>query len=259
VLIETTPLNILHASPAIDYIRRAFDAGLHVISANKGPVALAYQTLKAEAAQHGVRYFFEGAVMDGIPVFNLVRETMPAVKVIGFRGVINSTTNYIITMLEDGGEFDEALGEMQRQGVAEADPSLDVDGWDAAAKTATLMNVLMGARVTPREIERTGIRGLTGAEVRDAVARGRRVRLVSSAWLDGVTPRGRVAPEELPADEPLALLRGMSNAVFLETDLLGRVGITELDGGLTQTAYALLSDLISLGRSLRAPSAAPRR
>lgn len=250
VLVETTPLNIADARPAVDYIRAAFDAGLHVISANKGPVALSYHALKELAERRGVRYLFEGAVMDGIPVFNLARETMPAVKVNGFRGVINSTTNYIITMLEDGGEFDEALAEMQRQGVAEADPSLDVDGWDAAAKTAALMNVLMDAQVTPLDIERTGIRALTGVKVRDAVARGRRVRLVSSAWLERGTPKGRVAPEELTADEPLALLRGMSNAVFLDTDLLGRVGITEMDGGLTQTAYALLSDLIRLRRSL---------
>lgn len=250
VLIETTPLDIHEARPAIDYIRAAFDAGLHVISANKGPVALAYRALKDEADRRGVCYFFEGAVMDGIPVFNLARETLPAVRITGFRGVINSTTNYIITMLEDGGEFDEALAAMQRLGIAEADPSLDVDAWDAAAKTAALMNVLMDARLTPRDIDRTGIRALTGAMVREAVARGRRVRLVSSARLDDAVPKGRVAPEELAADDPLALLRGMSNALFLETDLLGRIGITELDGGLTQTAYALLSDLIRLRRSL---------
>jgi len=250
VLVEATPLDIQEARPAITYIRAAFDAGLHVISANKGPVALSYRALQEAAGRRGVRYFFEAAVMDGIPVFNLVQETMPAVRVTGFRGVINSTTNYVITMLEAGGEFDEALAEMQRQGVAEADPSLDVDGWDAAAKTAALMNVLMDAQVTPRDIERTGIRALTGAQVRTAMTRGRRVRLVSTAWLEGTRPKGRVAPEELPVDEPLALLRGMSNAIFLETDLLGRVGITELDGGLTQTAYALLSDLIRLRRSL---------
>lgn len=248
VVIETTPLNIEDARPAIDHVRLALRSRMHVVSANKGPVALAYRELRELADRFGVRYLFEGAVMDGVPVFNVVRETMPATTVSGFRGVLNSTTNYIITMLEDGGEFEPALAEMQRQGIAEADASLDLDGWDAAAKTAALVNVLMEGTIGPRDVERTGIRGLTGAEVRDAVARGRRIRLVCSAERRGAAVAARVALEELAAVDPLSLLRGMSNAVYLETDLLGRVGITQLDGGLTQTAYALLSDLVTLSR-----------
>jgi len=248
VVVETSPLNIQDARPAIDHVRLALRSRMHVVSANKGPVALAYRELRGLADAMGVRYLFEGAVMDGIPIFNLVRETMPAVEVTGFRGVINSTANYIITMLEDGGEFVPALAEMQRQGIAEADASLDVDGWDAAAKTAALANVLMDAGITPRDVDRTGIAGLTGASVREAVARGRRIRLVAGAAREGGRVITRVAPEELAADDPLSLLRGMSNALFVETDLLGRVGITELDGGLTQTAYALLSDLVTIGR-----------
>lgn len=250
VVIEATPLNIEDGRPAIDHVRLALVSGMHVVSANKGPVALAYQELRGLAARCGVRFLFEGAVMDGIPVFNLVRETMPAVEVRGFRGVVNSTTNYIITMLEDGGEFEPALAEMQRQGIAEADASLDVDGWDAAAKTAALVNVLMDGSITPREVERTGIAHLTGPAVRDAAARGRRIRLVASAAREGERIRARVAPEELPPDDPLSLLRGMSNALFVESDLLGRVGVTQLDGGLTQTAYALISDLVTVARTL---------
>lgn len=248
VVVETSPLNIRDARPAIDHVRLALGSRMHVVSANKGPVAFAYRELRAMADEAGVRFLFEGAVMDGIPIFNLVRETMPATEVIGFRGVINSTTNYIITMLEDGGEFGPALAEMQRQGIAEADASLDVDGWDAAAKTAALANVLMDAGITPADVTRTGIADLTGAAVRDAVARGRRIRLVASASREGTRVCTRVAPEELPGDDMLGLLRGMSNALFVDTDLLGRVGVTQLDGGLTQTAYALLSDLVTIAR-----------
>lgn len=248
VVIETSPLSIVDARPAIDHVRLALRSGMHLVTANKGPVAFAYRELRSLAEQSGVRFLFEGAVMDGIPIFNLVRETMPAVEVAGFRGVINSTTNYIITMLEEGSEFAPALVEMQRQGIAEADASLDVDGWDAAAKTATLANVLMDAGTTPPDVDRTGIGNLTGATVREAVGRGRAIRLVCSACREGGRVKTRVAPEELAADDPLSLLRGMSNALFLETDLVGRVGITQLDGGLYQTAYALLSDVVTIAR-----------
>lgn len=251
VVVETTPLNIEDARPAVDHVRLALSSGLHVISANKGPVAVAYRELRDLSARMGVRYLFEGAVMDGIPIFNLVRDTMPATTVTGFRGVLNSTTNYIITMLEDGGEYEPALAEMQRQGIAEADSSLDVDGWDAAAKTAALANVLMDGAMTPRDVERTGISGLSGDHVRAAMRRGARIRLVCSAVRRGTAIQARVCPEELDAGDPLALLRGMSNALFVETDLLGRVGITQLDGGLTQTAYALVSDLVTVSRSIR--------
>ena len=133
VLVETTTLDVRFGEPAISYVRAALAAGAHVISANKGPVAHAYHALAAEAAAANRQFLFEGAVMDGIPIFNLVRETMPGVRVNGFRGVINSTTNHILTAMENGEPFDAALARMQTEGVAEADPSLDIDGWDAAA------------------------------------------------------------------------------------------------------------------------------
>jgi homoserine dehydrogenase len=253
VVVETSPLNIHDARPAIDHVRMALRSRMHAITANKGPVAFAYRELRELAREMNVRFLFEGAVMDGIPVFNLLRETLPAVEVTGFRGVINSTTNYIITMLEDGGEFAPALAEMQRQGIAEGDASLDVDGWDAAAKVAALANVLMDAEITPADVDRSGISGLTGAAVRDAVASGARIRLLASAAREGTRVTARVAPAHLDAQDPLALLRGMSNAIFVETDLLGRVGITQLDGGLTQTAYALVADLVTVARTYAAP------
>ena len=145
VLVETTTLDITAGEPAIAHVRAAFAGGADVISANKGPVAFAYRALAGEAAAAGRSFLFEGAVMDGIPIFNLVREAMPAVLVTGFRGVVNSTTNYMLTGMERGESFDAALARMQEAGVAEADPSLDIDGWDAAAKAAALANVLLDA------------------------------------------------------------------------------------------------------------------
>ncbi len=246
VVVETSVLDIAAGQPAIDHVRAALRAGAHVVTANKGPAAFAYADLEACAREAGRSFLFEGAVMDGIPIFNLARETLPAVSIGGFRGVVNSTTNFIITAMEGGGEFAGALAEMQVAGIAEADASLDVEGWDAAAKAAALANVLLGGRLTPQEVDRRGIGQLTGAQVRDAVARGRRVRLVARGARQGGRVTARVAPEELPSGDLLATLRDQQNALVLETDLLGEFAIVQLGGGLTQTAYALLSDLVAL-------------
>jgi homoserine dehydrogenase len=261
VVVETTTLDIEAGQPAIDHVRAALQAGCHVVTANKGPAAFAYEELIALAADRGRWFLFEGAVMDGVPIFNLVRDTLPAVEITGFRGVINSTTNHILSALEDGEGFDAALQRMQAMGIAEADPSLDVDGWDAAAKTAALANVLLRARMTPQAVEREGIGPATARVAMAAKARGSRVRLVASARSgpEGVTTS--VRPVELPETDLLAGLRGMANALVLQTDLLGEIAICQLGGSLTQTAYALLSDLITIRRrQLPArPAAAPGR
>ena len=191
-----------------------------------------------------------------IPVFNLARETLPAVTILGFRGVVNSTTNFVLTSMEQGQAFEQALAEMQSAGIAEADASLDVDGWDAAAKTAALANVLLGARLTPRTVERQGITADTRRRAVAARAVRRRVKLVARAGWEGSRITARVAPEELPEDDLLATLEGQQNAIIFHTDLLGEIAIVQRGGGLTQTAYALLSDLVAIADS-GAP--APRR
>jgi homoserine dehydrogenase len=246
VCVETTVLDIAAGEPAASHVRQGLRAGAHVVTANKGPVAFAYAELKELAEAKGRRFLFEGAVMDGVPIFNLVRETLPAVSVEGFRGVVNSTTNHILTCLERGQPFDAALAQMQAERIAEADPTLDVDGWDAAAKTAALMNVLFDARVTPHDVDREGIRGVTSADTAAARAEGKRLRLVASA--DRSTGRGRVRLERVDAADPLAALEGQQNALLLRTDVLGEIGIVQRDGGLTQTAYALVSDLSTIAR-----------
>jgi len=251
VCLETTVLDIDRGEPAVSHVRAALEGLAHVVTANKGPAAFAYHELEALAESVDRVFFFEGAVMDGVPVFNLVRETMPAITIEGFRGVINTTCNFILSELERGAEFDRALADMQSRGIAEADPTLDVDGWDAAAKTAALVNVLMGGVITPHHVARTGIRDVTGADVREAIGRNKRIRLVASALRQGGKVTARVEPELLADHDPLAGVTDLSNALYLTTDLLGEVGIVQRSGNLTQTAYALLSDLSRISQRLK--------
>ena len=260
VVVETTTLDIAAGQPAVDHIGAALDAGCHAITANKGPAAFAYHELRDRAARAGVCFLFEGAVMDGVPIFNLVRQTLPAVRILGFRGVVNSTTNHIITALEEGEDYGAALARMQAEGIAEADPSLDADGWDAAAKASALANVLMDARITPHEVERAGVGPQTAERARDAVARGRRLKLVASAErASRQSVRAAVRLEELLPGDVLAGLKGMANALVLRTDLLGEIAICQLEGSLAATAYALLADLVTIRRRLRARGEAPSR
>jgi homoserine dehydrogenase len=251
IVIETTVLDIDRGEPAVSHVRAALEGQAHVVTANKGPAAFAYHELEALAESVDRVFMFEGAVMDGVPVFNLVRETMPAIAVEGFRGVINTTCNFILSEMERGVEFDRALADMQERGIAEADPTLDVDGWDAAAKTSALVNVLMGGVMTPHHVQRTGIREVTGMDVREALGRNKRIRLVASASRQGGKVKARVEPELLEHNDPLAGLVDLNNALYLTTDLLGEVGIVQRSGSLTQTAYALLSDVSRISQRLK--------
>jgi homoserine dehydrogenase len=248
VCVETSVLDIRAGEPAISHVRAALSGRAHVVTANKGPTAFTYAELATMARDVDREFLFEGAVMDGIPIFNLVRETLPGVRVNGFRGVVNSTTNHILTMVERGEKYETALAQMQAEGIAEADPSLDVDGWDAAAKTAALMNVLMDARVTPHDIDREGIRHVAAEDVRSAAAQGQPMRLVASADRHEGTVKGRVKLERVGSRDPLSGLEGQQNALLIRTDLLGEIGIMQRDGGLTQTAYAIVSDLATIAR-----------
>ena len=249
VVVETTTLDVVRGEPATRHIQMALAGGAHVVTANKGPVAFAYRSLARAARRARRRFLFEGAVMDGIPIFNLVRETLPAVNVIGFRGVVNSTTNFILTAMEQGQGFDPALAEMQARGIAEADPSLDVDGWDAAAKTAALANVLLDARMTPHDVDRQGLTRDTGRIAAGALAAGRRLKLIARARREGRRVAASVRCEELPAADLLAGVEGQHNALVLETDLLEEIAIVQRGGNLTATAYALVSDLVTIARA----------
>ncbi len=251
VVCETTPLDIKEGQPAINHVTGALRAHAHVITSNKGPAAFAYRELAAQASSARCQFLFESAVMDGVPVFNLVRETLPSAEIQGFTGVINATTNHVLSAMEQGRSYDEALGEMQSAGITEADPSFDIDGWDAAAKCAALINVLMKGTLTPHTIDRTGIAGISREQAQDAVRRGKRLRLVASGRVEDGRPAGRVAPVELDAADPLARLTGVQNLLLLKTDVLGEIGLYQGGGGVEQTAYGLLADLVTVARQVR--------
>lgn len=244
VLIELTPLAIFSGQPAIDHITAALNRKKHAITANKGPIAWAFESLRRLAGEQGVEFYYETTVMDGTPVFNLVDETLRLCKVTEVKGILNSTTNFILEELAKGKDYDEAIREGKERGFVEADPSMDVEGWDAAAKTAALLNVLMGANITPYQIDRKGIEDITVEQIRDAEARGKAIKLLCRGTIENGKVIGRVAPEEIDKNELLAAVTGTSSVVSITTDLMGTVSVVEHDPEIEQTGYGVLSDLI---------------
>lgn len=245
VLVELSPLDPRSGQPALDHVVAALGRSVHVITANKGPVAYAGRRLARLAARRGVRFLHEGVVMDGAPIFNLAERCLGGARVLGFRGTLNSTTTRILSRMEQGVAFAAALAEAQAAGVAEADPTNDLEGWDAAVKGCVLANALMGAAVRPDAVRRTGITGIGAAAVQAARREGRRYRLVVRGRREGRKVVVSVAPEALPLDD-LLVSRDADGVVVLETDLMQEVGIWEGRGGIDQTAYAVLSDLLRL-------------
>jgi homoserine dehydrogenase len=249
VLVEVTSLDPWQGQPAVSHVRAALRRGLHVVTANKGPLAFGYRGLKRLAARQGRLFLHESAVMDGAPVFNLVERCLPGARVLGFRGTLNSTTSLVLDRIEQGAGTVAAVREAQAMGIAEADPSHDLDGWDAAVKGCALAAVLMGASVRPSRVRRRGIGGLTASSVRAAARAGFHFRLVTRARRANRRVRVSVGPEKLPAGDPLCGA-GSDSALVLETDLMGEIAVLERGGTVEQTAYGLLSDLITIARAL---------
>ena len=250
VLLEVTPLDPRRGEPATTHVRLALRRGLHVVTANKGPVAFAYRPLCALARRQGRLFLHEGAVMDATPIFNLKERCLRGARILGFRGTLNATSNHILSALEAGHSFATALREAQTQGIAEADPRHDVDGWDAAMKGCALAAVLMGASVRPPEVKRKGIVGLAAKDARRALRAGRRLRLVVRGAREGRRVRVSVRPEAVPLSDPLAA-GGPDAVLLLDTDVMGEIGVIERGMSLDQTAYALLSDLLEVVRVTR--------
>lgn len=244
VVFEATSLNVESGQPAIDHIRAALEHGAHVITANKGPIVHTYEGLRDLATRCGKQFLFESTVMDGVPIFSLFRDTLPAIEVKGFRGILNSTTNVILTGMERGLSFDESLAQAQQLGVAEADASYDIDGWDAAVKVAALVNVIMGVRLPPQKVMREGIRRLTGEAVRTARNGGTPYKLICQAHRSESGVSACVRPERIPLSDPMALVAGTSSIIQFETDIFPGLTITEENPGLHATAYGMLADFV---------------
>ena len=245
-MVELTTLNPKSGEPAISHIRGAFARNMHVVTANKGPIAFAYEELREEAERRGLKFRFESTVMDGAPVFNQVRNNLPGVRIDGFTGVLNSTTKLVIEAMEKGLSFEDGLAAARALGVAEADASYDIDGWDSAAKTAALANVLLGARTTPERVERSGIAGVTPAKIAEINGAGKTVRLVSRGSRTESGVALSVRPEEIDRFDMLASIQGTSNLILLHTREMGTVGTVSISPRVEQTAYGVYIDLMDL-------------
>lgn len=249
IMAEMTYTDIKTGEPATSYIKKALRTGKHVVTSNKGPAALHYQELK-ELAQVNQKHFrVEGTVMSGTPVFHLFENGLAGNDLRQVRGILNGTTNFILSKMElDGLEYDQALKLAQQLGYAEADPTADVEGFDAVAKVVILANALMGGKITPAEVRRQGISHLRKKDILEAKNAGLRYKLIACVKKDREKIEASVAPEQLPLTDPLAGVMGAQNALSFDTDLMGRVTIQGAGAGRIETGFSILSDMLAISR-----------
>ncbi len=258
VMFENSPVNTQTGQPALDHIRAALELGTHAITANKGPVVHGYRELTALAKSKGKAFGFESTVLGGSPVFSVFRETFPLAELSSFTGILNATTNMILSRMENGEAYEDAVKYCQSIGLAETDPTNDVDGWDAAIKVAALVTVLMDASrpFTPQQVNPTGIRDITPEMIAQARAEGKRYKLVCSVEKTGDQIQARVAPELVDASSPLYGMMNSSTGVTFRTDVLPDYSITVSEregmaGGPIETAYGLFADFVNTARSVK--------
>lgn len=253
VMFENSPVNTQTGQPALDHIRLALNLGQHAITANKGPVVHGYRELTALAKSKGKRFLFESTVLGGAPVFSVFRESFPLAELASFRGILNATTNIILSRMENGESYEDAVKYCQSIGVAETDPTNDVDGWDAAIKVAALVTVLMDNPFTPQQVHPTGIRGITPEMIASAKAEGKRYKLVCSAEKVGDEVHASVAPQLVDMSSPLYGMMNSSTGITFRTDVLPDYSITVseregMSGGPIETAYGLFADFVNLAK-----------
>jgi len=246
VMLEATYTDITTGQPATDHIRAALERGMSVTTTNKGPLALFSNELEELAAANGVHFLYEGTVMAGTPLLNLLRETLAGSEIAEMQGILNGTTNYMLTQMEGGMDYSAALEKAQELGYAEAVPDADVLGWDALAKVTILANTVFGASLSPDDSPCEGITKITPAQIEAAAADGKRYKLIGRVWRDGEDVRGSVAPQLMDLGHPLAGVGGATNAMTITTDTLGEVTIVGPGAGRRETGFALLIDLIKI-------------
>jgi homoserine dehydrogenase len=248
-IVEVTFTDVKTGEPALTHIKTALKLGKNVVSTNKGPVIKQASELLEMAASNNVHYGFEGVVLAGTPALNLVRYSLAGNIIRGFRGILNGTTNYILTRMEEGMSYGDALKKAQDLGYAEADPSGDVEGWDTVGKVVILSNVVLGKKLRWEDVKRKGITGITSEDVAKAKGEGCRWKLIGSAEvLSNGTVDAKVWPEKLPLSDPLAGVGEAVNALTYYTDELGGVTIVGPGAGRRETGYALLIDLLEINR-----------
>jgi homoserine dehydrogenase len=249
VVLELSALDPMTGQPATDYIRTALRSGRHVVTANKGPIAHAYRELRALAAENGVRLRFESTVMDGTPIFGMSEASLPATVLEGFRGLLNSTSNYVLSLMAQGQTVEEGIAAAQKVGVAEANPAYDLEGWDASVKATVLANVLMGADLRPADVRREGLGAEAMRLAQAALLPGQTLKQVVEATRENGAVRARVRLAALPPSDLFAHLSGMETAVVLHTDTMRDLTIVEGEGDPGQTAFGVLADLVAIARA----------
>jgi len=247
---EVTWTNITDGEPGYSHMNAALSLGKHVATTNKGPLALHYRELAKLAAEKGAKIKFKGTVLSGTPAFNLFDGALAGCSVSSIRGIVNGTTNLILSEMAKGRGYDEVLKEAQRAGYAEADPTMDVEGWDAAAKATILANYFFGTDIKPADVNRRGISKIALSEVEAAKARGERIKLIAKVENRGGSVSAEVQPVALPVTDPLANIAGVTNALTFATDCLGDVTVMGPGAGRRATGYSLLTDLIAISRGL---------
>ena len=245
LLVEASPVNLRDGEPGLSNITWALSHGLDVVTANKAPLVLAYRRLTALAAEKNRTLLFSATVAGGLPTVNIGRRDLIAAKILRVEGVFNSTTNYILVqMAEEGESFEDALADAQRAGVAEADPSLDIDGWDAANKLVIVANSVLGMPATLQDVSVQGIRGLSRADLLRATQAGRAIKLLATAEPAGDAYLLAVRPTELPLEHPLARLAKWHMGVVYTTDINGTITAIIHEEGPTATSGAVLRDVV---------------
>jgi homoserine dehydrogenase len=250
-VVELTFTDIKTGEPATGHVRAALEQGRHVVTTNKGPIALYGSELLRLANDRGVQLLFEGTVMSGTPVMNTLRDALAGSDVSEIRGILNGTTNYILTRMEEGLDYESALKKAQELGYAEAVPDADVLGWDALAKVTILANMVFGANLRPDDLPCKGITEITAGDVARATNDGRRYKLIGRVWRDGEDVKASVAPELVEMGHPLASVMGATNAVTLTTDTVKEVTIVGPGAGKVETGFSVLTDLLHIGRTAR--------
>jgi len=254
ILVEVTPTNLRDAEPGMSHIREALSKGMHVVTANKGPAALAANELISLARQHDVQLRMESTVMAGTPVISTIREGMAGAQVFAMRGILNGTTNYILSAMAEGRDYVEALADAQSKGYAETDPSADVEGYDAVAKTLILATLVFGHTLKPEQVVREGITSITREQIQTVHDQDKRMKLIASLRMlsDGDGQKtileARVEPTELPLTDPLARVDGVTNALTIHSDTLSEVTIIGPGAGSIQTGQGLLADVLACVR-----------
>lgn len=253
IIIEATWTNLETGEPGLTHLRKALSVGKHVVTSNKGPIALAYHELMQIAKANNVFLRFEGTVLSGTPVINLVLEDLAGAYIKSIKGIVNGTTNYILTQMETGESYEDALKTAQKLGYAESDPTMDVEAWDPTAKITILANVAMGGNLKPKDVERKGITDVSIEDIEAAGRENKRVKLIAKAWRKNGQIKAKVSPEKIPLTNILAHIGGNLNALTFDTDVLKESTIVGRGAGGIEAGYALLSDMLAINRQLSKP------